>query len=245
MTSKYEFLPGRGSHYSGRIRSFVLRNQKSPKRKKRLEQDKDHDISQGQIVPNADARNLLQSQIDPFQTLAIRPNPVESIMLHHCKLAFCLVQSSADITTDLTDCLPNFGRHRREAFFPPRDIDWQLIRTDALTLSAAVQFAAMSLAMYSTSSPETLAFAEASRARTLKILRHRLELERKSPSDGLIHTLIGIVAVDTHIRYGLHHSPKLEDNVELHAYGLRAVLDSRYGWDMSRYHPVLAWELIW
>ena len=79
----------------------------------------------------------------------------------------------------------------------------------------------------------------------LTLLRQRLEREGHSPPDGLIHTLIGVVAVETHIRMGRHSTQLLEDNVEMHVSGLQAALDARYGWDLSYYHPTLQWELTW
>ena len=244
MASNYEFLPGRGFQYSGRIRSLV---QKAQKHKKRPEKAKEtyNQSRLKQVVPYADAKNLLQSQFDPFQTLPAHTSHADNIMLHHCNLlSMSPLCSEAYSDTDVTDSVPHFGRHRPEAFFPPRDLDWPLVRTDPLTLSAAVAFAAMSLALLDAPRLESVVFAETCRAKTLTILRQRLERERQSPSDGLIHTLIGIVAVDTHIRMGLQ--PLLqEDNVKLHVDGLRAMVDARYGWDMFRYHPVIAWELTW
>ncbi|KAJ9602299.1 hypothetical protein H2200_013154 [Cladophialophora chaetospira] len=234
MGTRFEFLPGRGSHYSGKIRSFVLRNKKVRKRGVRAKKPPDgqqSDPIDQQLISLADGKNLLQGELDPFQTMAARVSPIENKMLYHYVEA----------------CIPNLGRRTSESFFPPRDIDWQLIRADSTLMSAAVQFAAMSLVYVESteSTPRIRLFAEQARARTLSMLRQRLVAEGGQTSDELLHVFIGVIATDTHIRQGREGTEKAQDNVHLHIKGLRAAMKSRHGWSMAHYHPALQFEFIW
>jgi hypothetical protein len=145
---------------------------------------------------------------------------------------------------DVVASIPNLGRRSAESFFPPRDIDWPLIRKDPGLLWAAVQFAAMSK-VYVESTPQMHSFAEKARARALQILRQRLDVERRHASDALLHILVGIIATDTHIRQARHHTRDSQDNVHLHIKGLRAAMRTRHGWDLDAYHPTLQFEFVW
>jgi hypothetical protein len=89
MATQFVFLPGQGSHYSGKIRSFVLRSRPDSRRKKRTKNSKPKDaaivIAEGQeLVPSADAQNLLQGNFDPFRTLAAELDRSEGLMVSHC-----------------------------------------------------------------------------------------------------------------------------------------------------------------
>ena len=239
MTTRYEFVPGRGSHYTGKIRSFVLRNKKVRKRKAVQPQQ---DAGQLQLVALGDAKNLLEGRLDPFQTMAAQLSPWEDKLLYHC-MGLPSVPFSLLTLIDIEACIPHLGRRSKDSFFPPRDIDWPLIREDAVVMVAAVQFAAMSLAFVESSQPETLLFAAQSRAKVLHMFRQKLEKEDGIISDNLIHGFIGIIATDTCIRNGRQSHENQRDNMHLHIKGLRAVLKARGGWDMGLYHPTLQWEL--
>lgn len=84
----FVFLPGRGSHYSGGIRSFVLRQQKLRDRKRspgRSNAAKSPRPAQP-TVPFADAQDLLRGQFDPFQTLGPHLALEQGKMLQHCEI---------------------------------------------------------------------------------------------------------------------------------------------------------------
>jgi hypothetical protein len=98
---EFQFLPGRGSHYSSKIRSFVNRNQALRQRQKKAGNVKSHDndllnlgahqsnnafqIDTPSTDPLADSQILLHGQLDPFQTLAVRLNREENQMLLFCR----------------------------------------------------------------------------------------------------------------------------------------------------------------
>jgi hypothetical protein len=92
MSAHYVFLPGQGSHYSGKVRSFVLRNRKpGQQRQKRAKNGRPEETAivistEQQLVPLADAQNLLQGHFDPFKTLAADLDRTEGIMVSHCTM---------------------------------------------------------------------------------------------------------------------------------------------------------------
>jgi hypothetical protein len=94
----YEFVPGLGSHYTGRIRSLVMKNQRRGKGKTVSREDEEPDenspeeqyaLSLRRQSPLPDSRNILDGQLDPFQALAKRPTQDENKMLIYCNFPPC------------------------------------------------------------------------------------------------------------------------------------------------------------
>lgn len=85
----FVFLPGRGSHYSGGIRSFVLRQQRLRDRKRQAGRSNTARsvMLVRSIFPFADAQDLLGGQFDPFQTLGRCLSLDEGRMLQHCEIS--------------------------------------------------------------------------------------------------------------------------------------------------------------
>ncbi|OAL38215.1 hypothetical protein AYO20_02667 [Fonsecaea nubica] len=232
----FVFLPGQGSHYSGKIRSFVLRNRKGgQQRQKRAKNGKPEEraivvSTEQQLVPLADAQNLLQGHFDPFKTLAADLDRTEGIMVSHF----------------VGDCIPHLGRRRQKTWFPPRDMHWPVMQGNPLMLAVAVHFAAMSRALIETPTREERIFAEKCYLKTLQNFRTRLEAEAASPSDGLLQAMACICATESVIRESSDATKEQARNsFYLHCRGLRAALDRRHGWDVAHYSPALVWEMTW
>lgn len=120
------------------------------------------------------------------------------------------------------------------------------MRGDSVSISTAIQFAAMSVAYIESSQPKHDSFTTRCRAETLRLMGQRLEAEGTNPSDGMLHSLIGIIATETHIRrHRQTTQPSQDDDVHLHIRGLRAAMACRHGWDLPRYHLTLQFEFIW
>jgi hypothetical protein len=149
------------------------------------------------------------------------------------------------LDADLTESLGHFGLRRKDSFFPPRDLDWQLVRSDESVLNAAVQFGAVSYGHFQSSSEDAISYADKRRAVTIQVLRKRLEKDQLRPSDTLILTLIGILAAETHLHSSRLPDDRAESNINMHIRGLRAMLQCRSDWDLACYHPALQWELPW
>ncbi|KIX92444.1 uncharacterized protein Z520_11764 [Fonsecaea multimorphosa CBS 102226] len=239
MSTDFVFLPGQGSHYSAKVRSFVLRNRKSgqqrPKRAKNVKIEETAETAivtstKQQMVPLADAQNLLQGHFDPFRTLAADLDRTEGIMISHF----------------VGDCIPNLGKRRQTAFFPPRDMHWPVMQGNPLMLAVAVHFAAMSRALIETRTQEERIFAEKCYLKTLRHFRTRLEAEAAAPSDGLLQAMSCICATESVIRECSETTKEqARSSFYLHCRGLRAALERRHGWDLVHYSPALAFEMIW
>jgi hypothetical protein len=138
----------------------------------------------------------------------------------------------------MNDCLAHFGPRHRDSIFPPRDIDWPLIRSSSLLISIAIQFASTSYALVLSPSAQTAEFAEKCRAKGFRDLR--AALHRGQVDDTVLHGMLGALASETHLPTTEVTSP-----IQTHVAGIRAILQCKHEWDVQFYHPAVQFELQW
>ena len=115
---------------------------------------------------------------------------------------------------------------------------------DELRLFAAVQYAAASLAHYDPDNAAKQRIARAYHGEVLRRMQGRLAIERKRPSNAIIHTTISMLAVATQIpREVFVGGPSSHRTV--HSQGLRSLLNQRGAWDLDNYDVAVQWDLYW
>jgi hypothetical protein len=143
----------------------------------------------------------------------------------------------------MNECLAHFGPRHHDSVFPPRDIDWPLIRSNDLLISMAINFAATSYAMLSAPSAQSVAFADRRRAQSFRDLR--TALCRGSVDDTVLHGMLGALAGETHVRSSLLPAAQVTTQIEAHVSGIRAMLQCKHEWNFHFYHPAVQFELQW